>query len=115
MNRHTNLQELWRIQEVRRTVATTRRDIRARAAEAVRRVLISAHLYLADHLSAEGFHYRMRGKYLYRRSDGITHRRVFHTSDANLVDEFIALYIQFMSCRQRSQRGGTNTASLIQT
>lgn len=51
--------------------------------------------YLADHLSAKGFHWRKRGKYLYRRSDGSTHRLVFQTSDANLVDAFIALDILF--------------------
>jgi hypothetical protein len=96
MNRHTDLQEFWSLQEARRAAAkNATHKAGAQPAEPVRQVLASAHLFVADHLKAEGFHHRPRRNYLYRRSDGITHRILFQTSDANVPDQFIALYILF--------------------
>jgi hypothetical protein len=96
MNQHTDLQEFWRLQDLRRAAATKAgQTVGSHTNERVRAVLTAAHLYLADHLKVDGFHYRKRGKYLYRRSDGITHRIIFQTSDANVPDQFIALYILF--------------------
>src|SRR6266542_3439002 len=96
MNEHRVLEDFWRLQEVRRAAAAQARPSAAAGnVEPVRRVLASAQGYFAEGLANEGFHYNRTGKYLYRRSDGISHRIVFTTSDANGPDQFVALYILF--------------------
>ncbi|HET6778915.1 MAG TPA: hypothetical protein VFH26_08490, partial [Gemmatimonadales bacterium] len=115
MIKHLALEEFWRLQEVRRVAAAeSRRTGLSAGAEPVRHVLDAAHLHLASHLAHEGFHYSRTGKYLYRRSDGISHRIAFTTSDANIPDKFIALYIHFhVRCPKfagwRAEHGGVHT------
>jgi hypothetical protein len=102
MNEHRVLEDFWHLQEVRRAAAAqARASAEGRSVEPVRRVLASAYGYIAAELANEGFHPNRTGKYLYRRSDGISHRIVFTTSDANIPDQFIALYILFHVCAHR--------------